>query len=517
MSEMTPESQRPLVENLSAHLAGEIIETHISSVILAGDRAYKIKKPLDLGFLDFSTLEKRRHYCREELRLNARLAASLYVDVVPVGGTPEAPELGAEPAIEYAIEMRRFPQSAQLDRKLDTAGLAPETMDRIADRVAGFHQDAAPADPDSPFGTPETVLSPVQQNFAQLRELTDDRAILEGVERVERWSLAAHERLAPRIAARKREGHVRECHGDMHLANIAEVEGEILIFDGIEFNADLRWIDTINDLAFLVMDLDHRGLEGLGRRLLDRYLEHTGDYAGVRLLDFYCAYRAMVRAKVGAFRLAQPGLEAEEKAAILADCRAYVELAQRYTRPGDRFLAITHGVSGAGKTTLARPLVEATGALQLRSDVERTRLFGERDPGETGLGQGKYAPGATEQTYSHLAELAGEVLQAGRPVILDATFLQQKHRRMVQDLAETLDIPFVIVDVDCPRETLQARIRRRQSAGSDASEADIEVMESQRETREPLTEWEARHAVRLDCEADPDRVVEAFRAHLARS
>ena len=291
------------------HAAGpvRVIETHISHVLLTGDYAYKVKKPLDLGFLDFSSLDKRLAACREEVRLNRRLAPDTYLGVVPIAGTPAAPRVNGEGTpFEYAVKMRQFPPDATLDR-LDAEGRTDAAMvEAIAATVARFHlEDCAHAPAESAWGTPEKVWQPVAQNFRQIAPRLETAADRERLDSLFAWSEAEHARLTPLMAARKRDGFVRECHGDLHLGNLAWVDGSLLVFDCLEFNPDLRWIDVQSELAFCWMDLLQRGHPDWAWLLLNLWLEATGDHAGLALLRYYAVYRALVRAKVAAIRSAQ--------------------------------------------------------------------------------------------------------------------------------------------------------------------------------------------------------------------
>jgi aminoglycoside phosphotransferase family enzyme/predicted kinase len=496
MTELSPETQRPLIDALRDPACyphpcegTELVETHISAVILTGPYAYKIKKPLDFGFLDFTTLARRKHFCEEEIRLNRRLAPSIYLDVVPIGGTPQAPVIGAEQApIEYAVRMRQFDQSLLLDRLVERAALPIERMDEIAERVARFHQQAAVADPASDFGTPDAVFYPVQQNFDQLRPLITEPEQVAQLERLERWSRERFESLREIFERRKRGERIRECHGDMHLGNMALVDDEVAIFDGIEFNDYFRWIDVMSEIAFLVMDLDDRGLPAYANRVLNLYLEHTGDYEGLAVLDFYKVYRAMVRAKISALRLTQD-LDETERRRTLAQYAGYTDLAERYTeRPAPR-LMITHGVSGSGKTTIAGMAVERYGAIRLRSDVERKRMHALEAAARTdaGLDEGIYSEESTRATYQRLADLAEQILQAGFTVIADATFLKRWQRELFEQLAERLGIDLVILDIEVPLATLARWIAERQATGQDASEADLSVVEHQLKSQDNLS------------------------------
>lgn len=466
----------------------EVIETHISTVVLAGEYAYKIKKPLDLGFLDFSTLAARRHYCEEELRLNRRLAPELYLAVVAFCGSPDAPRFDdAGPAFEYAVKMRRFDQDQLLDRLAARGALRPAVLAELPRRLADFHARAGRAATDTPFGRPDTVLAPMVENFSQLRDLDPGPERLQRLQTIEDWTLTRHAALSDTLSARREQGFVRECHGDMHLGNMALVDGELTIFDCIEFNDALRWIDVISELAFLGMDLDHRGLGGESSRLVSDYLELSGDYAGLTLLRFYQVYRAMVRAKVTGLRVAQGGLDATQAAELEAVVDAYLALATRYTRPPTGAILLTHGVSGSGKSTVAAALVESLGAVRLRSDVERKRLFGlsPLEPSGSARDAGIYTPDASDRTYLRLLELCETVCRAGFPAVVDATFLERSRRDPFRSLAARLGLPFLILNCTATAETLRARIGRRSHSGTDASEADLAVLTSQLERYRP--------------------------------
>lgn len=469
----------------------EHLQTHISHILLAGDYAYKIKKPLNLGFLDFTSLDRRRYYCEEELRLNGRLAPDLYLDCVPIGGTPARPVLGdaTGPVIEYAVRMRRFDQEALLDRRLAAGRLEPRHLDALARRLAEFHRTIARAAPTTPFGAPEQVQQPMLDNFTHTRPLLADPADRAALDAVERWTLAAFARLRPRLAERRAGGWIRECHGDLHLGNmILADDRQITIFDCIEFNDDLRWIDVISDLAFLIMDLRFRGAGGFAQRALDAYLEFGGDFAGVALLSYYQVYRAMVRAKINATQANQIDIPEADRTAAADRCRAYLRLALDLTREPAPFLLITHGVSGSGKSRRTRELLEAfPGAVRIRSDVERKRLFGLGpldDSGST-LGQGLYTADASARTYQRLHELAGQLLAAGHAVLVDATFLKRAHRQPFRDLAARCGVPFILLHCAADPATLRERVAARRERGDDAAEADVEVLERQLRHVEP--------------------------------
>jgi aminoglycoside phosphotransferase family enzyme/predicted kinase len=484
------------------HVAGPVqhMATHISHVLLTGEFAYKIKKPLDLGFLDFSTLDKRLHACQEEVRLNRRLAPDFYLGVVPITGTPAAPHLnGGGAPFEYAVKMRQFPSHATLDH-LDTQGqLTARHIESIATRMADFHvNDCARAGTDSAWGDPSHVWQPVAENFKQIAPLLADPADRQSLDTLQRWSESEHARLTPLLAARKRDGFIRECHGDLHLGNLAWVDDRLLVFDCLEFNPALRWIDSVSDIAFCYMDLMQRGHTGWAWLLLNSWLEKTGDHAGLALLRYYAVYRALVRVKVATLRAGQTA--GVEQAAALADARTLLAFAMTLSRPLPLRLDITHGLSGSGKTTLSQTRMQTPGAIRLRSDVERKRLAGldALARSDSGVGQDLYTTNATRRTYAHLAQLTGDLLDAGWPVIVDATFTARWQRDLLREQAQSRGVPFHILDCQVPVDILRERIVRRARDGQDASEAGLEVLQHQLDTEEALTEDEQAFVTESD-------------------
>ncbi|MFZ5863270.1 MAG: AAA family ATPase [Nitrospirota bacterium] len=495
----------------------EVIETHISWVLLTGLYAYKLKKPVDFGFVNFSTLERRRIFCEEELRLNRRLAPTWYLDVVPITGTTEYPRWGGPgPAIEYAVKMKQFPHDARLDLLLARGALTPERLDAEVSAIADFHARAAVATMETPFGEPERVARRVQENLATIVEHPADPGDLPLVERLEGWSLAEHAALMPVFSARKRDGFIRECHGDLHLGNMAWVDDEPVIFDCIEFNDDLRWIDVMSEVAFLVMDLRRRGAQILARRALNAYVEATGDYAGLRVMSYYHAYRALVRAKVACLRLSQGEFDASERAATRREVRGYLELAAQSPTVERPTLIVTHGVSGSGKTYLAQAVVETLGAVRIRSDVERKRLVGLSSLDRAGAepGAGIYTDDLTERTYARLAELAGAVLDAGFPVVVDAACLKRGQRDRLRAAARARSLPCVMLAVRAPESVVRARIVERARAGRDASDADLAVLDGQLRGIDALTDEELRASVTVDTSrpVDPTELAAAIRS-----
>lgn len=491
------------------HPVDEVLvrETHISWVFLAGEFAYKLKKPVDFGFLDYTTLAQRKYFCEVELKLNQRLAPDFYLEVLPLSGSAAAPSFNDTSApFEYLLKMRRFDDS-QLLNALQQRGELKEThLLQLAEELADFHDRLAPGVPPEDLGTPEAVWFPAQQNFTQIRELlaTSDEESLKQLQLLEDWSKDTFSRHEQTFAQRLADGFVRDGHGDLHLGNTTLWQGKVVAFDCIEFNDAFRWCDVMSDLAFLIMDLEDRGLKEMAQVTLNHYLEKTGDYAGLQLLSFYKVYRALVRAKVNLFRLAQPGLDEEDKAAVMRQYRSYTNLAESYIDFHSPYLLITHGFSGSGKSTLTTAVVRELGGIRIRSDVERKRLFGLKADAASpaaGLTGGIYTHEATEQTYQQLTTLADGVLRACFPVTLDATNLKKAQRDQLHAVAENLGLTSLIISLTADEATLRRRLTKRIQEGEKVAEADLLVLEHQLANHDPLTAEELTRAVTVDTDA----------------
>ncbi|RMQ44180.1 hypothetical protein ALQ04_00438 [Pseudomonas cichorii] len=486
-----------------------VIETHISWVLLTGSYVYKFKKPVNFGFLDFTTLAARKHFCNEELRLNQRMTEDLYLEVIPVTGSAEAPQLGGSgEAIEYALKMRQFSQEGLLSTLQANGELTTGHIDQLANQIASAHINAPQVLGENELGSPDSVMAPVLQNFEQIRPLISEKADLLQLDSLQAWAESSFERLKPLLARRKAEGFIRECHGDIHLGNATVIDGKVVIFDCIEFNEPFRMTDVYADIGFLAMDLEDRGLKSLSRRLISQYLEQTGDYQGLELLNFYKAYRALVRAKVALF--SQPAdADGVQRAATLRQYRNYANLAESYSAIPSRFLAITHGVSAVGKSHVAMRLVESLGAIRLRSDVERKRLFKEQDAG-------LYSAEASKATYDHLHQLAETILRAGFSAVIDATYLKHDQRNAAAKAAETTGVPFLILDCEAPQAVIAGWLKQRQEQNNDPSDATLEVIEAQQASREPLDADETLRSKRVETNksSDLDQLVENLRQYL---
>lgn len=455
------------LEAFRAGLGAELVETHISWLLLAGHFAYKFKKPLRLPFLDYGSVAQRRFFCTEELRLNRRFAPGLYVDVITVKGTAEA-----------AVKMRRFAEAGRLDHVCARGELSPERLAELAAVIVDFHDSAAVAAPGSRFGAPEQVLAPALENFAELRTLLPGEDAR--LSRLHAWTMAEFARCRDRLAARQAAGRVRECHGDLHLGNLVLIDGRVTPFDCIEFNEDLRWIDVASELAFTYIDLlDHRR-PGLANWLLNEWLARSGDFDAVPVLRFYAIYRALVRAKVAGIR------------GDIGEATDYLTMAESLATPPAPRLTIAFGLSGSGKTTATDALLLAdptATTLRLRSDIERKRLHGLTADANShsDVDAGIYTAAANDRTYARLAELADACLAFGWSVIVDAAFLKRARREEFRALAEARRAHFAILACVAPVETLRQRLTERRG---DASEASLAVLEQQCRRVEALADDE---------------------------
>ena len=500
----------------------KLIETHISWVLLTGDYAYKIKKPVNFGFLDFSTLEKRQFYCAEELRLNRRFSPDIYLQVVSIRGTSSEPRISDNgPVIEYAVKMREFSQQDLLSNYATSGKLTAAHIDAIADAIAGIHDSATRATAESEFGTAEQVSIWSRENLIHISDTMPADALPRYFDALKNWCLQMDHDYSPVIDARKQNGFVRECHGDLHLRNMALIDGRVTLFDCIEFNPALRWIDTISEVAFIAMDLQARGYPGYCWRFINRYLESSGDYEGSSMLRYYFVYRALVRGKVEALRIEQEYRDSKNISRHFQPAIEFLSLANQWAsnrRPG---MIVMHGLSGSGKSTIAGQLLETIGAIRIRSDVERKRLFDIRPLQQTGSspGQGIYSADATEATYRQLRRLAATIIDAGFSVIVDATFLLKAQRDQFIHLADEHSLTAIVIDCEAPENILRERIIKRSKGSDDASEADLEVLDRQLQTQQPLSaeEYDATRVINCTPEGISPAQIDKIRQCLVRN
>ncbi len=483
----------------------KVIETHISWVILTGQFAYKIKKPLDLGFIDYSTLAKRLHFCQEELRLNSLLAPETYLDVVAIGGTEENPQINdPRNPIEYAVRMNEFSQSMMFDQLLSEKTLSPEQVKDAARALADFHHKTNHCPPELEFGHSTQIYEPVKQNFDQIKDFLTEERHLQQLHHLETWSHQEHDRLSATMEIRKQQGFVKECHGDAHLGNIALVEEKPVYFDCIEFNDSLRWTDTMADLGFLVMDLEYQQQPEFAALAADSYMQKTGDYAGLAMLNYYKVYRAIVRGKVNLFQWSQA--KDDEKPALWDTALRCFSLAEAYTQPPQPVMLITQGVTCSGKSTMARQLVKSVLCIHLSSDRERKRMAGLNATAKTfsSVNKNLYSHEMHQQTYQKLADLTSIIIQAGYSVVIDASFIKQQYRQYFIDLAAKLQVPFFIIQTQVEENTLRTWLSDRMKNEHETSEAYQEVLTMQLADQEALTTVEKSFLLQFERETLAD-------------
>jgi aminoglycoside phosphotransferase family enzyme/predicted kinase len=508
-----------LIEALSAPTAYpdppdtvEVVQTHISLVFLAGDLVYKVKKPLDLGFLDFTTLDRREHFCHEEVRLNRRLASSVYLGVVPVLDTGTALTFGRLPVdgesgetsgsvVDWAVVMRRLPADSTMERWVELGWLRPYHVAVLGRRVAAFHKDAETNDSIASWGRFDVVAGNARENLEQSRSHIAAPGTAPGPlsrELLRRLDAALERqlgRLEPLIESRAAAGIACDTHGDLHLDHVyvfadQAPPDDLVIIDCIEFNERFRYADPVSDIAFLDMDLRYHGRGDLATILSDAYFDAARDDDGLALLRFYSAYRAAVRAKVTGMRAAEPEVPVEERGRSVEAARAYWLLAlDLLESPEQRpVLVLVGGLPGTGKSTLAASLGETAGLRVLSSDATRKRLAGLEPEvsAAAAFGQGIYTPEWNERTYRELVERATDGLLDGERILVDASFREDARRREFLSLAERLRVRSVFLELHAPRSRVRDRIAERRG---DPSDADEDIYEEAAARWEPPTEF----------------------------
>ncbi|OLP20231.1 adenylyl-sulfate kinase [Leptolyngbya sp. 'hensonii'] len=453
----------------------ELIQTHVSYVFLTGDYAYKLKKPVNFGFLDYSTLEKRQHFCQEELRLNQRGAAELYLDVLPITQTGDQFHLeGTTAPVEYVLKMVQFPQENLLLAVFERNGLTFQQMEELGRRVAQFHAVAETNDYIRTFGEISQIRAAFDENYQQTEIYIggpQTQAQFDGTrEYTDRFFATRQSLFADRMA----QHFIRECHGDLHLRNICLWHDQILLFDCIEFNEPFRFVDVMYDVAFTIMDLEARQRPDLGNAFLNTYIEQTGDWEGLQLLPLYLSRQAYVRAKVTSFLLNDPAIPEAVKQEATQAAAHYYHLAWNYTKPREGCLVLMTGLSGSGKSTTARNLARRMNGIHIRSDAVRKHLGGI--PLQERGGDDLYTLEMSQKTYGRLLELGVALASQGFPVILDAKYDNQPLRLEVIGEAQVHQIPLHILHCTAPMEVLQERVRQRTG---DIADATLEVLAQQ--------------------------------------
>ena len=471
----------------------ELLQTHISYVVLTGEFAYKVKKPVDFGFLNFTTLDRRKFCTEEELRLNQRGAADLYLEVLPITLTEQGYGLSGEgEAVEYALKMKQFPQDTLLPQLFDRGELTPELVVLLAKEIAAFHGKLVTDDRIRSFGSVEGIRAAFDENYEQTQGFIGGPQTQVQFDETKALTDRFFADRAELLARRVQGNFVRECHGDLHLGNICYWNDRFYLFDCIEFNEPFRNVDVMYDIAYIVMDLQVRNRPDLSSLFLNTYIEQTGDYEGLQVLPLYVSRQSYVRAKVTSFMLGDPNIPQSKKDEASATAAQYYRLAWKCLQPQTGRRLMMCGLSGSGKSTVAREIAQHHGAIYIRSDAVRKHLAGIDlyESGSSGeFGGGIYTPEMTQKTYARLLELGVLLAKAGYAVILDAKYDKQAHRQAVIDAATAAGLALQIVACEAPLETLRQWLSDRTG---DIADATTEILERQIQSFEPLTAEETR-------------------------
>lgn len=491
----------------------QVVQTHISVVFIAGELVYKIKKPLDLGFLDFTTLEKRKHFCQQEVRLNSRFSEGIYLGLESIHEGPSGINLKEEGAeIEAAVIMRRIPHDRLLIGMLENDQVTPELLDRLAERLAYFHSHADRDPQIASFGSSHVIRQNLKENFEQTIPYVGRTVDAQTHEAISTLAIEFLEKHQSLFQQRMERGFIRDCHGDLHLEHVVILD-EIMLYDCIEFNDRFRYGDTAADLAFLLMDLDFRGYPAFADRIAGRYAERSGDSEMLSLLGFYKSYRAFVRGKVEGFILDEPEISQSERESARDMAKKYFALSLAYLKPRrPPVLVLTTGLMGAGKSWLASRLGQRLGITPLRSDVLRKEIQGV-SPLERRFqpyGTGIYSADATEQTYEALLERAAKALLSGESAIVDASFSRFRHRERARELACKAGARFRIVECTAPNAEIGRRLEERAAKKDEPSDGRLEIFEAQKRDFEPARKTEGPLIRSWDSTTDLNRFLESF-------
>ncbi len=478
----------------------QVIQTHASYLILTGEYVYKLKKPIDLGFLDYSTLAKRRHYCQLEVQLNRRTAPDLYLGVVAITQSGSGFSLqGQGEIVDYAVQMCQFPQTQLFSSMVKQGKLQLNHMHELGQTVASFHSRAITNERIQSFGAPDQIKQAIDDNYVQTQPFVGKLQSLPCYQDIQDFTDQFFLTQVNVLESRQYQGFIRDCHGDLHLGNICLWHDHPTLFDCIEFNDSFRYVDLMYDIAFTIMDLEAQHCPVLKAVFLNTYLEHTGDWAGLQVLPLYLCRQAYVRAKVHSLMSIDPVIDLEEHHHAQMLASHYYDLAWRYTQPRTGQLILMSGVSGSGKSTHARLLAQQAGLIHIRSDAVRKHLA--RIPlqatGESAL----YTPEMTENTYRRLCSLGLTLAQQGWPVILDAKFDQVKWRSDLIRQAELAHVPIQIIHCTAPISVLQERLQSRQN---DVSDATVALLDQQLAAFEPFTAAESLVVKTIDTSEDFD-------------
>ncbi|MBM3120051.1 MAG: hypothetical protein FJ006_11010 [Chloroflexi bacterium] len=474
----------------------ELMQTQMSFLFLTGDYVYKVKKPVNLGYLDYTTLEKRRFFCHQEIELNRRLCPEIYLEVVPITKSGKQIRLGGKgEVIEYAVKMRQLPQERMMDKLLPQELVTEDMVTRVAEKLAAFHAKARTSSEISAYGKPDAIMVNTAENFTQTEKYIGISIPAHKYHHIKAYTdnfLKSNESL---FQKRIESGRIRDCHGDLHAAHVCLNNG-IYIYDCIEFNDRFRYGDVASEVAFLAMDLDRFQRADLSRAFVNAYVRLSQDKELLQLLNFYKCYRAYVRGKVASFMLDDPYIP--DKEAALAAAQGYFDLAYRYTKE-KTLLLIMSGLVGTGKTTVAQALSRSLGLTIISADVTRKRLAGI-SPTERRFeqfGGGIYSKDFSRKTYDEMFAQARELLSQGESVILDASFKKRQDRLQAGSLAEETKADFAVVECILDEESVKSRLKQRLKEGS-VSNGRWEIFEQQKQDFDEITEFPPQNHIILD-------------------
>ncbi len=482
----------------------ELIETHISWVFLGEREVFKVKRAVDLGFLDFTTPDKRRAACEAEIALNQRLAADVYLGVAPICIDAEGIHRidGPGTVVDWAVRMRRLCDDDRADTLLRAGRLESSQVDALAARIAAFHAGARRDSETAAYGRPAAIRRNVEENFEQTRGSIEEYLNDAQAREIETWQLALL-RDAARFDARVEAGRIRDGHGDLRLEHVyLRDDGSITVIDCIEFNERFRFGDVCADVAFLSMDLAWHGRVDLAERLLARYARESGDYDLYSVVDFYESYRAFVRGKVALLLASDPEASGPARERARREARRYFLLSLAYERPPlvpPKIVAVA-GIIASGKSHVAEIAAAAMAAPVLGSDRLRKQRagYGPTDSLRDDAWAGAYSPKASAHVYDELLRLADVIVSSGRPVVIDASFRSKTARRAFRDLASRHGIPFLMIECQAPREVLKGRLAARERAEHQESDARVDLLEEFERRFEPIVDLPQSEHVRLD-------------------
>jgi aminoglycoside phosphotransferase family enzyme/predicted kinase len=481
--------------------AVEVRETHISLVFLTDQYVYKIKKPVNLGFLDYGTLARRQMMCEQECVLNRRLSSDIYLDVVAIHQEGQTYTFaGPGPVVEYAVKMRRLPENATLHEQLKSQRTPLDTMRQLARKLASFHAVYRAPEASTPYGSYGRVAADWQENFAQTLEVVGHTLSRETYHRIEQAVTTFLSQRAAWFSQRVADGHIRDCHGDLRAEHIYLEEKQVQIIDCIEFNSQFRYIDTTSEIAFLAMDLERLGFAAHADAFVREYVEAAEDVTLYRLLDFYRCYRAYVRGKVRSFLWRDAG-HRRDHSHLQNEAQTYFDLAARYAQRLARpMLVITTGLIGSGKSTIAQGVAEALELEVYSSDRIRKERAGltPDTPQHVAYGTGLYSAAMSEQTYEALATSARDALQRGASVIVDAAFPKQAQRAQFQALAQAAGADCYLLECLVPEEVLRARLEQRTQTPGGISDGRLEILPQFKQRYEPVRKIGKMDPIRLD-------------------